>query len=307
MSSLFRANLKVHIKIAGCPESGVAALDYRRAHGLPERLDNRHDVEIKGEISEADFRELVAAGYGSFESNGDGAQELVFDSLDSHYSPLSLRSGCAVIEVSPSDIPIQLACRALQSCAREEQEYKRRKARDEAEKYIRAETNYTYNQILKLVDTDYLDDPLRMRFLEAVAAHKAEEEQREVEKVAYNTERAAWIVSYGSDHLKRLIAEGIRCNVTYFAERMARERPGWEDYDKICGIEVDIRDADPAWLDALDEARKTVPDAKLGWLAGGSGAHLNGCAHESDDPGVPFTPGPALFADFLGNRIVKKI
>ena len=60
---MFTAHICTDVIIAGCPEAGLAALDWRRAHGFTDRMDNRIPVEVKGEITETDFRALVGAGW----------------------------------------------------------------------------------------------------------------------------------------------------------------------------------------------------------------------------------------------------
>ena len=44
---MFRINFERSVRIEGCPDSGVAAIDFRRNHGLPDLPDNDQKVEIR--------------------------------------------------------------------------------------------------------------------------------------------------------------------------------------------------------------------------------------------------------------------
>ena len=309
---LFYAKIGVRIRIEGCPESGIPALEYRRAHGLAERLDDRSDVSIDGEISEDEFRALVTAGWKA--SNRDGAQVIHFCGLEREYDPTSTYGHAAVMPVSATDTPTNLACRALVLCASQQSIHvaeKREKQRKEAIQYAGAYVAGSIDQRLSLrsgrpwgndICHDYLDEPLRSRYEQAladteraVAERKAANEAAETaRKEAYDAERSAWIADYGSPRLQRLAAKGIGHNQTYRDERLAIDRPGYVWFDLVCGSERDIRDASEDALDALDAERKLYPEAELVWVANG-------------EPGEEFEPGPAIFMDFLGSRIAKRI
>jgi hypothetical protein len=122
--SLFSACISVRICILGCPASGLPALDWRRARGLPERLDNRHDVTILGEVSEEDFRRLVSAGFLASGST-DGSMTVARTALGQAYCPLTTtwHGHCALIPVAPEDDAVTLACRALRACSREQRRH----------------------------------------------------------------------------------------------------------------------------------------------------------------------------------------
>ena len=77
-----RVTVKTHVRIHGCPQSGVPAIDYRRSVGLP---DDRADALylLEGEIAsegrdeaEAQIRRLVEAGYSvQYDVAGQGLRE----------------------------------------------------------------------------------------------------------------------------------------------------------------------------------------------------------------------------------------
>lgn len=120
--SLFKANIGVRIVIADCPRSGIEALDWRREHGFSDRLDNYCDVEIRGNITESQFRKLIKSGYGCH-SYEDGSQTVAMNSLRREYDPLfsSTHGHRAVLHIdSPYDFDIDYACEALIACTREQ-------------------------------------------------------------------------------------------------------------------------------------------------------------------------------------------
>lgn len=116
---LFGASINVRIQIEGCPEHGIDALDWRRACGLAERLDNRADVVLEGQISESDYRALVAAGWG-YDTRTDGSSWVTRNSLRREYDPTATYGHCAVVAVRSDHSPVELACLALRACAREQ-------------------------------------------------------------------------------------------------------------------------------------------------------------------------------------------
>jgi len=110
-------------------------------------------------------------------------------------------------------------------------------------------------------------------------------------------EMARWIPEHGSDHLKRVQEEGIKCGRLYRNERLALERPGWIWEQATPGGERDIVNPDPDAIALLDRARETAPGARLVWWT---------VAEELDDEGFPDveeSQGPACLAEFLGREI----
>lgn len=136
---MFKAKFDMHVKIEGCPESGLAALDYRREHGLNERGDNLIRIVLNWSIPEADFRRLVEAGYMS-RSDSDGSLEV------SEYLPGINTRSCqpadsygwrATVTVLPSSTPIELlvgAANVAHAKFAAEVEAKKQRDIEEAEK-----------------------------------------------------------------------------------------------------------------------------------------------------------------------------
>jgi len=68
---MFSIQLDTVVTISDCPKSGLDAIDWRRAHGLPERHDNEQRLAWSGEDEEA-FRAAIRAGM-RFDSHADGS------------------------------------------------------------------------------------------------------------------------------------------------------------------------------------------------------------------------------------------
>jgi hypothetical protein len=60
---MFSINISRAVVIAGCPKSGLPALDFRRANGLPDGTSNQVDLHIVDLISEPAARHLAAMGF----------------------------------------------------------------------------------------------------------------------------------------------------------------------------------------------------------------------------------------------------
>lgn len=60
---MLKIKVETYVLIMGCPQDGLPALDYRREHGLPERMDNRYPISCEIADDETLYRLLVAAGY----------------------------------------------------------------------------------------------------------------------------------------------------------------------------------------------------------------------------------------------------
>lgn len=147
---------------------------------------------------------------------------------------------------------------------------------------------------------------------EIVAAARAEREREEKERLeaerlkaerekAEAAEREAWIREYGSPRLRRLLEEGIEHGTVYRDERLALERPDWSYNDKV--ITREPRNAPMAALELLDEARKTVPDARLVyWVTTLPCGCEEDCYCEAKE-----VRGYTCEADFLGRKIVYRV
>lgn len=93
----------------------------------------------------------------------------------------------------------------------------------------------------------------------AAARETAKKEAEAKAKV----ECEAWIAEHGSDHLKRLVAEGIECNRLYYTERLLHDYPGWRYYKYVPGDYSDPENPPLEAINLLNDARKVCPKAKL--------------------------------------------
>lgn len=93
--------------------------------------------------------------------------------------------------------------------------------------------------------------------------NRIEEEVAQKEYAVRVADRENWVLTHGSDHLKRLFVEGINYQRAYFEERLAVERPGWSVADERIDYLEDPLSPSPSVIEMLDAARKTAPNAEL--------------------------------------------
>jgi hypothetical protein len=118
--SMFRSDIKMTVAIEGCPLKGLPALDWRRERGLPDRLDNRHEIAVVGDVSEEAFRALVGAGWSASSWRPDGSHCICMAGLRCEFSPEL--GYIATIPVAATDEPHALAARALVAARRAQRE-----------------------------------------------------------------------------------------------------------------------------------------------------------------------------------------
>lgn len=112
----------------------------------------------------------------------------------------------------------------------------------------------------------------RQRVSNAIEKRKVADEAKREEELAeesrvramYELDRREWIVSSGSERLKRMLAEDIELNAAYLGERLMSDLgPGWYYYSSIPGSISDPRNPPEEAFDMLDLAREKLPDAEL--------------------------------------------
>lgn len=121
-----------------------------------------------------------------------------------------------------------------------------------------------------------------------------------------DAERVEWIRKYGSRRLQRMLEEGIEHTATYRDERLALERPEWRYSNDLPGRPDEPRNPPEEALDLLDEARKTVPDARLVyWMAERpcDDCEAGYCAAHDDR----YVRGYTCEAWFLGRQIIYRV
>jgi hypothetical protein len=102
----------------------------------------------------------------------------------------------------------------------------------------------------------------RAQSLAEAEKHRVQREKAAAEQRARD-EMAAWIVQHGSEHLRRLWAEGIECRKLYLRERVAVELPGWRFSSQVPGYYEKPSNPPLSALKLLDEARTLRPEARL--------------------------------------------
>lgn len=91
-------------------------------------------------------------------------------------------------------------------------------------------------------------------------AEKARKErEKEAAKARKEAEIEAWANQYGSDRLRRCVAEGIECGAIYRSERLNLEYPGWEIDDSSLPSWDEPRNPPTEALELLDKARASLP------------------------------------------------
>lgn len=285
---MFEVKIDVALKLDGCPESGLAAIDWRRQNKLPEAPTNVVRLQWEGQ-SEAfcrRFRDLLDGEsnltvitnkdtYSQFSlswKNSAANQWVANDPWDNKslsYSTVSADLARQFATATPPEsAAVELVQRLIDQAAATRAEREARKAREAAEE----------------------------------AARKAEVErdnrEREAAKAAEKAEVDAWIDAHGSRRLKRCKAENVDCIAAYRDERLAMDRPGWIwDTADVPGSGKEPRNPPESAFDLLDEARKTDPAARLVfWVAEES------VDEEGDE--IPEWRGYAAMSEFLGRDIV---
>jgi pyruvate/2-oxoglutarate dehydrogenase complex dihydrolipoamide acyltransferase (E2) component len=159
-----------------------------------------------------------------------------------------------------------------------------------------------YKELIGMPETQALLAAAEQAAAEQAAAEQAAAEQAAAAKAAAvaaaHAEMLAWIAANGSPRLRRCVAEGIQCGAAYRDERLATERPGWRWYADVRGtFDTPSSPTEEAFA-LLDSARKTAPDAKLGWQE---------ADEETDDMGEVTADkweGYIAHADFLALVII---
>ena len=109
----FFARIQTYVKIAGCPKSGLEALDWRRLNGFSDRMDNHIPIDISGMINEGDFRRLAQAGWNvSTDSEGNGHIDDFIPDHWNEFHPCGHYGWRATVNADPGMPEVDLACLA---------------------------------------------------------------------------------------------------------------------------------------------------------------------------------------------------
>lgn len=291
---MYQYRIDVTIKLDGCPDNGIAAVDWRCEHGLPLEPTNIFKVHASGE-SESLCRRFR-----------DGLSETADLTLETHadgYSHSSVDYRSSVLKLMPE---FGESRRAL---------YHHRISADLAKRLIGTPTEEDLADFLQsLIDQSVA---LSANWKEKSAARKAEElRQREAanariaeqqaaedaKKAAIVAKRNKWIEECGSDRLKHCVKEGIECEAIYRSERLDAERPGWSWAKDVAGQYDDPRNPPIEAFALLAEARGIDPSAKLVWWEVSKDA--DDIDPDDEDDSDYCWQGYAAVAEFLGREIV---
>ena len=231
---MYEVSININVKIAGCPLNGLAAADFRVAHGLDPRPDNRFVIVLKEPSDELLCRRFADALTVS--------------------ANLRIDTGRSNLEISPN----------LLARVHGGDEVEVRKAIIDVVDVVLAD--------IKADEEKYEKERREMSEIEARRrqANKEEEERREAEETKIEVERIAWINEFGSDHLKMLVDEGIECKKIYRRERIQMEYPGWKRYWDVNGHIDDPKNPSAAAMLLLTTARASggekTESAELRWF-----------------------------------------
>lgn len=139
------------------------------------------------------------------------------------------------------------------------------------------------------------------------ARAEAEEAAREAKEAERRATRIAWVEAHGSPRLRRIVAEELADNWEdlYRLERLAADRPGWTWANKNDLTDPQAEAVTDEHLDALNEARKTVADARLASYAESPGEGENDDFGYGDE--VQPEPKIVLRAAYLGRTIMREV
>jgi len=279
---MFNVRMSTPVKIAECPENGIAAVRWREEHGLPVFPTNEVRIEIN--VTDRAFCEHpdVAAylDYSADINLYSASNALPYDNI-----PYELRRETPVIPVSAipvHDVPttaelltlwrvLLIDQRARFACAVEAGAAL--SGLNDAQ--LGAEFLPSYMGVPEWLRAVGLYDRVRRcveELRERLATQEREQrerwarEQAEKER-AQRLEIEVWAAQHGSSRLRRLLTEDIECGAVYRSERRKAEYPGWRDYITVRGDEKDPRNPPETALDFLDEARASCPLAAKARLA----------------------------------------
>lgn len=244
---MFKLKIEADVIVNGCPTDPWAAVEWRKAAGIPLRPDNI--VEIRISTDQMD-EELWRTARKYLNKQADICTFYTGYSAQVDPIVLDLDTVCTLVkydtiyEVTRSSaVLLLLGIHSAVTEGHKAEELKR------AEEYNRKETARRAEE---------------KKRQEANDAEQARKEKAEAE------ETARWAAEFGSPRLQRLLKEGIECKAVYRDERIALEYPGWRRYQDVSGHTSDARNASDTALELLDEARASgkglTEGAELRWF-----------------------------------------
>jgi hypothetical protein len=238
---MFKVKINVLVKIQGCPDDGLAAVTFRRKHGLPEQPNNLANFEYESGSDEAfcqQFPELLNA-------NAD----LILETFKDYSSQHSIRY-VPVLGNTLGDVvcPVEIMQGHYDT------------TRDQVEALVHT---VLFQKMCISDDKAAAEAKREADRVTRVETEKDTQMRKYADEIIEREKRDSWIAAHGSNRLKRLVAEGIRCEGVYRDERLAHDRPGWTWYDSCDGLSSEAINPPIEALGTLDKAREFEPEAKL--------------------------------------------
>ena len=315
---MFQVNVSMTVKVEGCPESGLAAVDYRKAMSLEIRPTDWVRIEWKFE-SESVCREF--ADY--LDSNAD---LIVENHSNWPASPLSAMPyalhGKHVHCSGDHEVPANLIGDYQASLALQTAEVRYAEVSRDVANILRCIKERVQPILVRLREERAAEQAKReqetkdQEARDAVAkmvqqANEAERRAQEAQKrQEYEDTKRTWIMAFGSPHLRRLVEEGFSTDETYANERLAQQFPGWQWGSRVMGCydvaDDSVNEVTPEGIEILDQGRVFDAEAELVyWTVRHLDARGNADYEDDDikDP-PPIWEGYAVVAYLLERQVV---
>ena len=129
--------------------------------------------------------------------------------------------------------------------------------------YERLTVSYTSGKTNDKMDI-YINDTITLEqalnyvqeLIKSVEEREEERKKKEAKKQTEEREKAEWIQTHGSQHLKEAFARGYDCQRMYILERVAQELPGYEVYQFDGRDEWELYNRSCPSVEALEEVKR---------------------------------------------------
>jgi hypothetical protein len=252
--TVFKVDIDISLKVKDCPADGLAAVDFRVAHGLPPAPTREVRVKYAADSDEPICRAL----FWMLNDDADlvvktgtkgGCYEFTYwcsGNLNSR--PGEFGHGSTAGFMVPADLlrPFTDGSAGAADVAALMAE-------------LGVQTAHFKGEAAAKEKAKELEEAERKRLAaERDAASKAER-QADADREA--KEVAAWAEANGSDRLRACVANGWECKAVYHDERLAAEYPGWQfDGSNLPGWK-EPRNPPVEAVELFETAKAMVPDS----------------------------------------------
>ncbi len=280
---MFRISIETELIIKDCPESGVAAIDWRRKHGVEPAPTNKF-LFVYHDDSDEDFCRAFLALLNKDADLVIPAWEIKYRSCPIPADLVPPKTGDEALVV----VTLLTEWKAVNEA--------RCKQRDE-ETTKRQQKEYEEREVWRAIAAKN-DDLQREK--------EREERQKKTKHVEeLYSDALAWMPEHGSERLRRMVEENIEFWTTYLDERLAVERPGWQyvcDLDAETNSYSEPRNPPLEAFALLDEARKADAEAELVYWKVANPDYASSDYYEEEDR-YKWT-GYAVVGVFLDEKVV---